>query len=350
MKQIDSVVGMEHVIDRANLYSEVLDLYRAGRIVDECPMYIKFKDEAAIDAGGVQRDMLSAFWEIAYKRLFEGSSILTPMIHPQIDLTVFPIVGRILSHGYLASGFLPVRIALPTMLAILLGPSVEISNDVLTDALLDFITINERKLIKEALALKNATSFPPEMMQDLLGILTNFGCRSPPGPATLLSVIEQVAKYEFIAKPAAGISLINAGIPKKHRDFWNRLSTQGVKKLYDNLTISSQRVLNLLSFPHFSTAQEERVGGYLRTLVGRVSPEELRRLIRFITGSSVCSEKSIRVGFNGLTGFARRPIAHTCDSTLELPVAYNNYSDFYDDIRCILAETENEFSWRMDSL
>ena len=159
-----------------------------------------------------------------------------------------------------------------------------------------------------------------------------------------------MAKYEFITKPAAGISLIHTGIPKKHQEFWNTLTTKGVKKIYNNLTISSQRVLNLLSFPHFCTAQEERVGGYLRTLVGRVSPEELRRLMRFITGSSVCSEKSIRVAFNGFTGLARRPIAHTCDSTLELPIAYNNYSDFYDDIRCILAETESDFSWRMDSL
>ena len=343
---------MEHVINRENLYSEVLDLYRAGRIVEECPMFIKFKDEAAIDAGGVQRDMLSGFWEEAYKKLFEGSSILTPMIHPQIDLTVFPILGRILSHGYLAAGFLPVRIALPTLLAILLGPPVEIGNDVLTDALLDFITFDERKLIKEALTLKNVTSFSPKMTQDLLGILTNFGCCLPPEPGTLATMIEQVAKYEFVTKPAAGIGLINAGIPKKHQDFWSRLSAKGIKKLYDNLTISSQRVLSLLSFPNFCTAQEERVGGYLRTLVGRVSPEELRRLMRFITGSSVCSEKSIRVAFNGLTGLARRPIAHTCDSTLELPIAYNNYSDFYDDIRCILAETctENEFSWRMDSL
>ena len=92
MKQINSVAGMEHVINRENLYSEVLDLNRAGRIVEECPMFIKFKDEAAIDAGGVQKDMLSGFWEEAYKKLFEGSSILTPMIHPQIDLTVFPIL------------------------------------------------------------------------------------------------------------------------------------------------------------------------------------------------------------------------------------------------------------------
>ena len=349
MKEINSVLGMEHIIDRADLYKNVLDLYRDGGIVDECPIYIKYKDEAAIDGGGVQRDMLSGFWEVAYKKLFEGSSLLTPMVHPQIDLTLFPILGRILSHGYLVTGFLPIRIALPTLLSILLGPPVEIRKDILTDALLDFVTDNERKIIKEALAL-DVDSFPPSIMQNLLGILANFGCRSPPKPSTLANIIEQVARYEFIVKPAAGIGLINTGIPNKHRNFWTKLSAEGVKKVYDDLTISSEKVLNLLLFPQSCTPQEERVSGYLRTLVCRLNPENLRHLMRFITGSSVCSEKSIHVEFNGLTGLARRPIAHTCDSTLELPVTYTNYSDFYEEICCFLTHTENEFSWRMDSL
>lgn len=349
MKEINSVLGVEHIIDRADLYNNVLELYRDGRIVDECPIYIKFKDEAAIDAGGVQRDMLSGFWEVAYKKLFEGSSLLTPMVHPQIDLTLFPILGRILSHGYLVTGFLPIRIALPTLLSTLLGPSVEIRKDIVTEALLDFITDNDRKTIKEALAVK-VESFPPSVMQDLLDTLANFGCRSPPKPSTLSSVIEQVGRCEFIVKPAAGIGLINSGIPKKHRDFWMKLSVEGVKKVYDNLTISSDKILGLLDFPLFCTPQEERVSRYLRTLVSRLNTEKLRHLMRFITGSSVCSENAIHVQFNRLTGLARRPIAHTCNSTLELPVDYINYSDFYEEIYCFLTQTENEFYWRMDSL
>ena len=349
MKEINAVVGMEHTIDRANIYEDVMELYRHSRIVNECPIYIKFKDEAAIDGGGVQRDMLSGFWEVAYKKLFDGSSLLTPMVHPQIDLTIFPILGRVLSHGYLVTGFLPVRIALPTLLSTLLW-NTEVPKDILMNALLDFVTDDERRTIKEALGLKNEESFPAHIMQDLIEILANFGCRLPPKPSNLVSIIQQVAKYEFITKPAAGIGLINSGIPQEHREFWKRLSTQRIRKLYEDLTISSKKVLNLICFPQCCSVPEERVCGYLRTLIGRLSTEELRHLMRFITGSSVCSEKNITVQFNGLTGLARCPIAHTCDSTLELPTAYNNYSDFHDEISCILAETENAFSWRMDAL
>ena len=84
-------------------YQDVLKLYRGNEIVNECPSYITFKGERAIDSGGVQRDMFSSFWEAAYNiilLLLEGSNLLTPMIHPQTDLAIFPIIGCILSYLY----------------------------------------------------------------------------------------------------------------------------------------------------------------------------------------------------------------------------------------------------------
>ena len=49
-----------------------------------------------------------------------------------------------------------------------------------------------------------------------------------------------------------------------------------------------------------------------------MSNDELRRFVRFVTGSFVISVKSITVSFNKLDSFARRPIAHTCSARLEL--------------------------------
>ena len=61
--------GDVHVIDRDNVYEDVTDTYRSGKIVGEC-LLIKFSGEEALDYGGVQRDMYSAFWEIAYSKKF----------------------------------------------------------------------------------------------------------------------------------------------------------------------------------------------------------------------------------------------------------------------------------------
>lgn len=54
--------------------------------------------------------------------------------------------------------------------------------------------------------------------------------------------------------------------------------------------------------------------------------------------------------FNSLGGLARRPLAHTCDSTLELSINYMNYDEFYLDFRAIFDKVNEEFTFRMDAL
>ena len=161
MASVSAVPGTYHSIERMNVYEDVLDLYQEGSIVGECPIFIDFKGELAIDEGGVQRDMYSAFWEQAYKKLFEGATVLTPMIHPQMDMSVFPILGRILSHGYLVAGILPTRIALPTLMSMLLGPATTVAVDTLLDTFLEFISASERQTFKLALSFKKEKAFPP---------------------------------------------------------------------------------------------------------------------------------------------------------------------------------------------
>ena len=58
-------------------YEDVIDLYREGDIIGECPISIEFKGEMAKDLGGVQRDMFSEFWDIVYGRFFEGTATLS---------------------------------------------------------------------------------------------------------------------------------------------------------------------------------------------------------------------------------------------------------------------------------
>ena len=64
--------------------------------------------------GGLARDMLLGFWIDAYVKFFEGATTVIPMVHPQIDFSIFPILGKVLSHGYLATGVIH-KIALPSL-------------------------------------------------------------------------------------------------------------------------------------------------------------------------------------------------------------------------------------------
>ena len=106
----------------------------------------------------------------------------------------------------------------------------------------------------------------------------------------------------------------------------------------------------MLVFDEASNDLEERVCSYLTTMIGNMQVSELSLFLRFVTGASVCIVPKIKVEFNALSGFARRPIAHTCDCVLELPTSYTNYDEFRGEFKAIFDITKENFSWRMDAL
>ena len=88
--------------------------------------------------------MLSAFWINVYARLFEGAKTLIPMVHSGLDMSIFPILGWVVSHGYIACGVLPVRIALPSLIIMLLWPTIHIPSNLIVQSLADYMSDVER--------------------------------------------------------------------------------------------------------------------------------------------------------------------------------------------------------------
>ena len=194
---------------------------RSGQPLQEYPLSIKFDGERAYDASGVTRDMFSAFWEAAYERVFDGSMLLAPVMHPQVDFTILPLLGAILSHGFLLSGFLPLRVAFPVLGSLLLGPCVTTPPQLLMEAFIESISEHDNRALRSALSAKEFTA---QTTAELLTILSRFGCREMPTPSNLKQLLLQLAKYEFVAKSYAAISSMNQGIPSPHRPFWDSLS------------------------------------------------------------------------------------------------------------------------------
>ena len=128
-----------HTVNRSTLYDDVLRLYKEECIATEYPMHMKFKDEQGVDCGGVSRDMISAFWEEAYRKMFDGSTLLTPTVAPHTDVSaVFPSVGRFLSHGFLCTAHLS------CFAGMLLGVGMKIESSVLLDSFMDYTSEVDR--------------------------------------------------------------------------------------------------------------------------------------------------------------------------------------------------------------
>ena len=351
MKSICTTSGSAHCVTRDGIYDCAVDLYNEniGTILNEFPFRIEFKGEKALDYGGVSRDFCSAFWEAAYEKAFDGNTLLTPAVHSGVDMESLRLIGTMISHMYLAVGFIPVRVAFPSLACIFIDPNVSIPNKFMVEAFIDSLCAHEREHLKSAMnILSGGDVFSNELKIELTEIFARYGSRSIPSPDTLQKTILQASRYEFIVKPCAALTAMHSGIPKKHMPFWNKLSVCELHSLYLSLSATPAKVISLLDVgDSIVDPNKERIFKYLIQFVGNMDNDELRSFLRFVTGSSVCSSRKMRVCFNPLTGIARRPITRTCGYILELSVAYNTYCEFVVEFRAYLHSSD---SWYMDAI
>ena len=89
-----------YVIRRSRVYEDVVSLYRthSAVVLFDKSFSVEYAGEKAIDAGGVTRDVFSAFWESAYLEKFDGGGVLTPEMSPHDDPVVFSVLGSIPGH------------------------------------------------------------------------------------------------------------------------------------------------------------------------------------------------------------------------------------------------------------
>ena len=308
-----------------------------------------FQGERAVDLGGVARDMFSAFYVETYDRLFDGSSLLCPTVYPEMDMSMLTTVGFVISHAYIVTGILPVRIAFPCLAQSLLGTSVIIPKSIIVESFRDFISMHESSIVKKALeeVKQQLPAFSSEVMSGIISLLSRFNSRQIPSPKTFLQQVTNVATYEFLVKPTAALAMIHSGVPQQHHPFWDRMGVSGLFSLYQAQSACPATVLSMIEDAEGLNATQERILGYLRQFIGNMGSDKLRTFLRFVTGSSVCSALKIQVEFNMLSGASRRPIAHTCTPSLELPSTYATYTEFVSEFRRCMA---SDFSWIMDGV
>ena len=259
------------MVSRENIYEDVLHLYTdrtsRGDIFCERPFRVQFRDEKALDVGGVTRDMFSAFYEKVYGELFDGPSLLVPIDFPIFSTSPLPILGTIISHAYLIAGILPVDISFPSLCAMLRCPN-SIPEDVLIQSFVDSLNYHEAGIVNSALSVVKSTesisSFPDGIKSSLINVYSRYGVREIPKPGNFKELIIEIAKFYFLRKPAAAISEIKSGIPDIHIQFWNNMSIGDLYSIYKALQASPSKVLSMLEDITGDNQSQERVFCYLQ--------------------------------------------------------------------------------------
>lgn len=97
-------------IKRLAVYTHILTVYKENMNITGLELRVKFDGEAGVDGGGLIRELFPIFWKSVENKLCEGLSIKVPMITPEYASHFFHL-GRILSHGFVLTGFLPICVA-----------------------------------------------------------------------------------------------------------------------------------------------------------------------------------------------------------------------------------------------
>lgn len=346
--QPTSTCALPHVVPRDNVFQSVLTLYKNNmeNIINEYPFRAQFQGERAVDLGGVSREMFTILFEEAYQKLFDGCTLLTPAVHPGVDMSSFLVFGAIVSHAYLVTGVLPVRVAFPTLAHCLIGSNIRIPDEVMLTSFMDSLSTHDAAVLKTAFE-EHSSEFTPQTRAGLISIFSRSGFREIPTPQALKSSVLRIAACEFVLKPSAAILEMNSGIPSQHRPFWEKVGIEGLLNLYKAKSVSAAKVLEMFDEAEGSDLDQERVLTYLRQYIGSMSNEDLSTFLRFVTGSSVCMPKKIQVLFNTITGIARRPICHTCEPSLELSSTYSSFVEFVREFHSCMTNT---LAWQMDAL
>ena len=239
----------------------MMELSNNPDIVMQHPFRVHFEGEMGIDTGGLTREAFSAFWEKAYFKHFDGSPLLRPVMYAGLNDLTLQTLGRILSVGYLTCGFLPIRIAFPTLAAILLRSTPDLPADILFDTFKASLTPVDLNTINKALQCKSA--YPQELSNKLIDVFSRYDCLETPKAGNILALCQQSACYLFINMPFSAISNMGKGIPRAHYRFWDEKGVLGLYQVYLALTVTPEKVLECIEEPLFLDAAEQRVFKYL---------------------------------------------------------------------------------------
>lgn len=101
-------------------------------------------------------------------------------------------------------------------------------------------------------------------------------------------------------------------------------SFHGVKtmrELYSDMKPSAKKVIKAMQATPTNDSEKQSFD-FLKKFVRSLDGPSLKIFLKFVTGSDALVTDNISVSFTAMEGMARRPVAHTCGPSLEVPSSY----------------------------
>lgn len=323
-------------LHRINLLEEMIWQFKDQTLLRQ-KLKFSFIDEKGADADGVSRDVYAAFWSEFMDRIAEGEEVRVPSLPNKWQQEEWKSIGRILLKGFKDHGYFPCRLAPAFSVALIFGEN-DVSDEMLFESLLLYISQSDRDLLTTALKADHLD----EDQDELIDLLDRLNVTTLPTQDNLKGILLNAAHKHLIQKPRYAAEQMSSTASHILKEFFP--CPQAVLQMYEEKKPTTKRFLKLLNASP-TTQSENQSFRFLQQYIRGLDNAGLRRMLRFVTGSDVICVNKVEVLFTPVEGLARRPIAHTCGPTLELPWTYVSYPDLRAEMDSILLNQNSlEFS------
>ena len=291
---------------------------------------MEFVNEIAVDDAGVSREVYTAFWE-QFLEQCEGESERVPRLRPDFCEAKWQAVGRIWVKGLVDHGVMPVRLSMAFIFACINGlDSVDV--DILMASFLNYLPPLERSAVEKALQ----GTMEEDDEEDLLELFTRMGSHFLPPKEGMKAAIETMAHKAILQEPKFIVDCFSTPMSQVKPKL---LDKESLLFLYESKKATGKRVAQLFETTKMVLSQREQTTfNHLQRYVKNADQTKAEKILRFCTGSSVICVDKIIICFNVETGLGRRPVAHTCVATLEVPSTSSSYPEFRTEFDNILSQ------------
>lgn len=290
-------------------------------------------DEAG-RGSGVLREVFSLFWKECYESHMLGETERVPYIRHDFDRNKWEAVGRILVKGYIECQYFPLKISKAFLVACLFGEG-SVTRKMLQDSFKHYVSNSEASLIEGCLS-DSIQCDSAEMLE----FLSAFDCKRKPTHENIIEIIREVSHKELIQKPQY-VADCWGPIVSHLKIYFSDVCS--LDDLYSSLLPTNVKVINILKATTATAAEGETLA-HLKRFIRGLDESKLAMFLRFTTASDVLVTDTLTIFFTNQEGLQRKPVAHTCSCTLEVPSTYSSFCELREEFMAIL----NSDSWEMD--
>lgn len=324
-------------IHRGNVRRDLIAIFQDPSMMN-CHIVVDVLNERGISekgrGSGVFKDILSLLWKDVYDSPMLGEGERVPSIRHDFQRKEWEAIARILLKGFQEYQYFPLRLSKTFVVSCLFGESA-VSEQMLMESFMQYVSQDERKVIQKC---SNGELEPDD--ENLIELLSTFYCKRAVTESTILKTVTELAHQELIQRPQYVTECWRPILTALTRSF---PTVESLICFFSQLIPTTSKVVSTIDCQPTNDGERDALK-YLKRYIKGLDSKMLATFLRFVTGSDLMLFQSWEINFTQLDGCARRPVAHTCTNTLELPLTYQSFPELREEFNQILKAV----NWEMD--